>query len=133
MSNGHSVSVIDDDRSIREAIGALLRSVGFSVAGFDSAEEFLKSGRPASTVCLILDLRMPGMGGLELQHRLSRDGHRVPIIVLSAHADEGARVRAMQAGAVAFLQKPFDNEMLLGTIESVRLRGSGSRRREPGA
>jgi FixJ family two-component response regulator len=122
MSNGHSVSVIDDDRSIREAIGALLRSVGFSVAGFDSAEEFLKSGSPASTVCLILDLRMPGMGGLELQHRLSRDGHRVPIIVLSAHADEGARVRAMQAGAVAFLQKPFDNEMLLGTIELVRLR-----------
>ena len=118
------VLIADDQRVVREGLSmlvALIDDVEVVGTACDGAEagRLAEEHRPD---VVLMDLRMPGMGGLELQHRLSRDGHRVPIIVLSAHAGEEARVRAMQAGAVAFLQKPFDNEMLLGTIESVRRR-----------
>src|SRR5256886_16117174 len=111
------ISIVDDDESVREALKSLLKSVGFEAEAFASAEEFLNSGHLCRTACLILDVRMPGMSGVELQDRLtaSRDG--VPIIFISAHADEEARARALASGAIAFLVKPFSDEALLDAIE----------------
>jgi len=119
------ISIVDDDESVREALKSFLKSAGFEVEAFASAEEFLNSGHVSGAACLILDVRMPGMSGVELQDRLtaSRDG--VPIIFISAHADEEARQRALASGAVDFLQKPFSDEALLNAIHAaVRLRGS---------
>ncbi|HYS15905.1 MAG TPA: response regulator [Candidatus Binatia bacterium] len=113
------VSVVDDDESIRQALEGLLRSVGLQVAAFASAEEFLGSEAPWSTGCLVLDLSMPGMDGLQLQRRLARDGHRMPIIIVSAHDGEEARARALGAGAAGFLRKPFDGALLLSAVESA--------------
>ena len=122
MTAGPSVAVVEDDQSVREAIDTLLRAGGFRVASFGSAEEFLESEGVALTECLVLDLRMPGMDGLQLQRRLNLDGHRFPIVVLTAHGEAEARARAMQAGAVAFVQKPFDGDVLLATVRSARRR-----------
>ena len=110
------VSVVDDDESVRRAINSLLRSVGFRVAAFASAEEFLGSEGLGRTECLILDLQMPGMDGLQLQRRLNLDGHRFPIVILTAHGDADMRARVMDAGAVAFLLKPFDGDTLVATL-----------------
>src|SRR5258705_6795640 len=110
------VAVVDDDESVRRAINALLRSVGFRVAAFASAEEFLGSKGLGRTECLILDLQMPGMDGLQLQRRLNLDGHRVPIVILTPHGDAGARARAMDGGAAALLLKPLDADSLLATV-----------------
>ena len=110
------VSVVDDDESVRRAIDSLFRSVGFRVAAFASAEEFLGSEGLGRTECLILDLQMPGMDGLQLQRRLNLDGHRFPIVILTAHGDADARARAMDAGAAAFLLKPFDGDVLVATV-----------------
>src|SRR5260370_29358618 len=117
------VSVVDDDESVRQSIDALLRSVGFRVAAFASAEEFLGSEDLGRTACLILDLRMPGMDGLQLQRRLNLDGHRFPIVILTAHGDADARARAMDAGAAAFLLKPFAGDMLVATVRRAAARG----------
>src|SRR6266478_8017524 len=102
------VAVVDDDESVRRAINSLLRSVGFRVAAFASAEEFLGSKGLGRTECLILDLQMPGMDGLQLQRRLNLDGHRFPIVILTGQGAADMRARVMDAGAVAFLLKPFD-------------------------
>jgi FixJ family two-component response regulator len=110
------ISVVDDDPSIRQAIRGLLRSVGFEARVFASAEEFLTSGGLSGTTCLVLDVRMPGMSGIELQERLIASGHRVPIIFITAHADEDERARALRRGAIACLQKPFSDDALLGAI-----------------
>ena len=110
------VSIVDDDESIRQALDGLLRSAGLAAAAFGSVEEFLRSEQLATTGCLILDLRMPGIDGLQLQQWLRAEGHRVPIIVLTAHGDDGARNRALAAGALAFLCKPFDADVLLGAV-----------------
>jgi FixJ family two-component response regulator len=120
VNTGRAIAVVDDDRSIRRALHALFRSVGLLVATFASAEEYLRLDGPASTECLILDLHMPGMDGLHLQRRLRGDGHAFPIVMLTAHGGADARIQAMGAGAVAFLQKPCDGEVLLATVESVR-------------
>jgi FixJ family two-component response regulator len=117
------VSVVDDDEWVRRAIGSLLRSVGFWVAAFASAEEFLGSEGLGRTECLILDLQMPGMDGLQLQRRLNLDGHRFPIVILTAHGDADARARAMDAGAAAFLLKPFDGDMLVATVRRATAGG----------
>jgi FixJ family two-component response regulator len=117
------VSVVDDDESVRRAINSLLRSVGFRVAAFASAEEFLGSEGLSRTECLILDLRMPGMDGLQLQRRLNLDGHRFPIVILTAHGDADARARAMDAGAAAFLLKPFAGDMLVATVRRATAGG----------
>lgn len=119
MSEEHAISVVDDDESIRQALEGLLRSAGFRAAAFASAEAFLQAPQRWTTGCLILDLRLPGMGGLELQDRLAAEGPRVPIIVLTAHGDEAARTRALGAGAAAFLRKPVDGEALLSAVEAV--------------
>jgi FixJ family two-component response regulator len=111
------ISVVDDDESVREAIESLLKSVGMRVAVLASAEEFLSSPHLEVTDCLILDVRMPGMNGLELQRQLSAANSRIPVIFITAHGDEEARAQALAAGAVAFLHKPFSEEALLSAIE----------------
>ncbi len=111
------ISIVDDDESIREAIQSLLRSVGFKAKTFASAEQFLQSDQIENTACLILDVRMPGMSGLELQRRLIATQCRIPIVFVTAHGDEEARSRALQEGAVEFLLKPFSEEALLNAIQ----------------
>lgn len=111
------VAIVDDDELIRDALGGLMKAAGFSALAFASAEEFLNSGEPQHTACLIADIRMPGMSGLELQSRLNKGHHRIPIIFITGQGDEKMRMQALRAGAVEFLTKPFDDEVLL---ESVR-------------
>src|SRR5260221_4326121 len=113
------VSIVDDDVSVRRSTRRLLCSSGFRAEAFASAEEFLNSKSAAETACLILDLRMPGMNGLELQRRLSQNGHRVPIIFLSAQASEEDERSALSAGAVQFLRKPISKEALLSAIHDA--------------
>lgn len=111
------VAVIDDDDSYRVAVERLLKSAGFAVQSFGSAEDFLNSGHQQETGCLISDIRMPGMSGLDLQARLNSDHCPIPTVFITAHDDEKMRLQAMRSGAVKFLTKPFDGETLL---ESVR-------------
>ena len=119
MVNRPLVSVVDDDESIREAIEGLLRSAEISVAVFSSADEFLHSANRWTTRCLILDLRMAGMDGLALHQRLVADGSHYAVIIVTAHGDRETRRRALRAGALAFLPKPFDGEVLLAVVGSV--------------
>jgi FixJ family two-component response regulator len=113
------VSVIDDDESLRRSLKNLLGSVGFRVETFASAEAFLESIHQTQTGCLVLDLRMPGMNGLDLLGRLSSLGTRIPAVILTAHSDDEARRRALQAGAAAFLSKPFNGEDLLDAVRTA--------------
>jgi FixJ family two-component response regulator len=102
------ISIVDDDDKVRAATGSLVRSLGFKTHTFASAESFLQSTSPRETRCLILDVQMPNMSGIELQGRLTELGFEIPIIFITAYPDEAVRQRAMDAGAVAFLLKPFD-------------------------
>ena len=111
------ISITDDDPSVRTATGRLLRSMGFSVYAFASAKEFLSSPQLGETSCVIADVEMPGMSGLELQERLIAHEHGKPIIFITAFPPERARERAMKAGAVDFLSKPFDQARLLECVE----------------
>jgi FixJ family two-component response regulator len=111
------VAIVDDDDLMRTALQGLLKSAGLLAQAFPSAEEFLRSGHQHDTACLITDIRMPGMSGLELQAQLNADRCRIPTIFITAHGDAKMRMQAMRAGAVEFLAKPFDDEALL---ESVR-------------
>jgi FixJ family two-component response regulator len=110
------VAVIEDDDSYRRAVQRLLKSAGFQVQSFASAEEFLISDQQQDTGCLIADIRMPGMSGLELQSKLNSDHCSIPTIFITAHGDEKMRMQAMRGGAVKFLAKPFDGETLLGAV-----------------
>ncbi len=118
-TNGNTklVAIVDDDDLMRTALQGLMKAVGWPAQAFASAEEFLKSGRQSETKCLIADIRMPGMSGLELQARLNAEHCRIPTIFITAHGDAKMRMQALRAGAVEFLAKPFDDEALL---ESVR-------------
>jgi FixJ family two-component response regulator len=116
---GNLISIIDDDGSIRRTTTRLIESLGFRSAAFESAEMFLTSGQLHDTSCLIVDIRMPGMNGLQLQSQLAAAGCRVPTIFITAYDDKESRQRAMQAGAVAFLAKPFSDEQLLQIIRSA--------------
>jgi len=113
------VFVIDDDESIREALKSLIRSVGLSVETFASAQEFLQSKRPDVPACLILDVRMPGLSGLDLQRDLSETNIYIPIIFITGHGDIPMSVRAMKAGAIEFLTKPFRDQDLLDAIQQA--------------
>jgi FixJ family two-component response regulator len=113
------ISVVDDDEAVRRSLQRLIRSLGFAVAVFASAEEFLDSDRLHITRCLILDVRMHGMNGLELQRRLMSTHCEVPIIFITAHGDEASRSYALQKGAVAYLYKPFSDEALVNAIEAA--------------
>jgi FixJ family two-component response regulator len=111
------IVVIDDDASFNTAIGRLLRLSGFRTQSFASAEDFLR--QPTSAHCLVLDLHLSGMSGLDLQARLAEDGRPVPIVFVTAMEDSGIRLRAMQAGAAAYLEKPFDERRLLEVLSRV--------------
>jgi FixJ family two-component response regulator len=113
------VFVIDDDESIREALKSLIRSVGLSVETFASARDFLQSSRPDVPSCLILDVRMPGLSGLDLQRDLTEANIHIPIIFITGHGDIPMSVRAMKAGAVEFLTKPFRDQDLLDAIQQA--------------
>jgi FixJ family two-component response regulator len=113
------ISVVDDDESIRTTTTRLIESFGFRAAAFESADSFLRSGQLHDTACLIVDVQMPGMNGLQLQSRLAAEGCGIPIIFITAYDDKESRGRAMQAGAVAFIGKPFNDEQLLQTIRSA--------------
>ena len=113
------IAIVDDDELMRGALRGLLKEAGFEARAFPSAEEFLASEQPRQTACLIADVRMPGMSGLDLQARLNADAIRIPIIFITAHGDARLRLQAMRAGAVEFLAKPFDHEVLLETVRAA--------------
>jgi len=113
------VAIVDDDDLMRGALQGMLKSVGLPSQAFASAEEFLTSGQQYQTACLIADIRMPGMSGLELQARLNDDQCRIPTIFITAHGDEKMRMQALRAGAVEFLAKPFDDEALLESVHAA--------------
>jgi FixJ family two-component response regulator len=113
------IAIVDDDESVREAIMSLLRAVGFTSEAYPCAEDFLTSGRLQRTSCLIADVRMPGMSGLELHRRLVLSGNPIPTVLITAHPDDGARARALEAGIIGYLIKPFDDDDLLGCIRSA--------------
>ena len=112
----HIVAIVDDDRSVQSALKDLMESAGLSARCFGSAEEFLEWDRRNRTGCLVADVRMPGMSGLELQARLKAEGSRIPIIFITAHGDARMKSQAMEAGAAGFLSKPFDDEVLLQKV-----------------
>ena len=112
------IAVVDDDSSLRESTQLLLRSAGYRAEVFASAREFLDSNRIDETACLILDVRMPGMDGLELQRFLNEAQRQIPIIFITAHATDNAEQRARKAGAVDFLRKPVNDEKLLSAIQT---------------
>jgi FixJ family two-component response regulator len=113
------ISIVDDDDSIRNSLDNLIRSVGFHAQGFSSAEAFLSSNQAHDTACLILDMRLPGMNGLELQRQIVAANWRIPIIFITSHADGDAEARALEAGAVDYLYKPFREEQLLNAIDAA--------------
>jgi FixJ family two-component response regulator len=117
MPTGPLISIVDDDDALRNSLDDLIQSIGFRTQGFPSAEAFLNSNQARDTACLILDVRMPGMNGLDLQRQMIAAKSRIPIIFITSHADDNARVRALEAGAVAFLYKPFREQELLDAID----------------
>jgi FixJ family two-component response regulator len=119
VTGGLLVSVVDDDESVREALPDLLREFGFAVEAFSSAEAFLASTAMDRTRCLILDIAMPGMTGLELQQELKRLGRPLPIVFITAHADRTLRPRVLAAGAVDCLYKPFTETALLDALRAA--------------
>src|SRR5882724_11974214 len=119
------VSVVDDDESLRRSVRNLLSSVGFQVETFASAEAFLQSAHRGNTGCMVLDVRMPGMSGFDLLTHLAATGARIPAVILTAHSDEESRRRALQAGAVGFLGKPFHGEALVGAVRKALLAEAG--------
>jgi FixJ family two-component response regulator len=119
MPGAPLISIVDDDDALRNSLEDLIRSIGFQTQGLPSAEAFLSSTQARDAACLILDVRMPGMSGLDLQRQIVAANWRIPIIFVTSHADDDARVRALEAGAVAFLYKPFHEEELLNAIDAA--------------
>jgi FixJ family two-component response regulator len=113
------VAIVDDDESIRAALQGFMKEAGLPAQAFASAEEFLESGGLNQIACLVADIRMPGMSGLELQARLNSERVRIPIVFITAHGDESMRMQALRAGAVEFLAKPFDEEVLLDCVRAA--------------
>lgn len=118
------ISIIDDDFLVREATATLVRSLGFASAKFGSAEAFLESDDIDHTQCLIVDVQLPGLSGMDLQRRLQADGREIPVIFITAFAEERLRASAAAAGAVGFLGKPFDPEALIGCLSTALQRGT---------
>ena len=119
MSRVPLIAIVDDDDALRNSLDNLLRSAGFRAHGFASAEAFLRSDQARETACLILDVRMPGMNGLELQRQIVAANWQLPIIFITSHTDDEARARALEAGAVAFLSKPCREDDLLHAIDAA--------------
>ena len=119
MSQG-MIAIVDDDDVVRGAMKSLMRSLGYNASTFGSADEFLKSEQVSNTSCLITDLQMPGLSGIDLQDLLIARGYRIPIIFITGHPSDNVRARAMKAGAIGFLVKPVDVDRLIGCIKKVR-------------
>ena len=130
MPQGPFVAIVDDDKSIRNATQNLLKAAGFSTATFEDAESFLGSGSFADASCLVADMRMPGMTGLELYHELVALGHRIPTVIITAHPEELTKARANEAGITCYLSKPFAPDELLECV-SEALAKSQTRRVPP--
>jgi len=113
------IAIIDDDASLRTALVGLVRSLGYRATGFGSAEEFLAADNPAESACIVTDIQMPGLSGIELKHRLSQDGCTAPVIMITARTEQGLRDRAFASGAVCVLQKPFAAEALIACLEKA--------------
>ena len=125
MSRLPVISIIDDDASVRAATDNLLRSLGYTVNTFVSAEEFLRSAQLNDTSCVIADVQMPGMSGVDLQARLLTQGHSVPFIFITAFPEKTIRARALKAGAICFLTKPFDRLNLIRCLDAALERHGG--------
>jgi FixJ family two-component response regulator len=119
MTHGPRIAIVDDDQSVRDAAANLFRSMGFAAAAFESAEAFLISDALDTTSCLVLDVQMPGMGGLDLQRHLAAIGRPIPIVFVTAYPDDGVRDRALKSGAVCFLTKPFEEAALVDGLRSA--------------
>ena len=126
MAASPLIAIVDDDESVRDALTSLLHAVGWQAEAFASAEAFLQSGQVHTTACLLLDVRLPCLSGLELQRQLRSSQVRPPIIFLTAHGTEALRAQALQAGAVAFFTKPFSDTALLEAIHTALAPDSGS-------
>ena len=113
------IAIVDDDDAVREAMKLLVRSLGYHASTFASADEFLNSEQVDDTSCLITDVQMPGLSGIDLQDLLIAGGHRIPIIFITGHPDENVRANAMKAGAVAFLSKPVNSRHLVDHLEKA--------------
>jgi FixJ family two-component response regulator len=113
------ISIVDDDESFREAMTSLMKSLGFAVEAFSSAEDFLASPRLEDTSCLIADVHMPGMTGIELHQQLVTSGHTIPVILITAYPDDNVRARASAAGVICYLSKTFDDDALLGFVRTA--------------
>lgn len=113
------IAIVDDDKSVQSALQDLIESEGLSTLCFGSAEQFLDSGAQRNAACLIADIRMPGMSGLELQAKLKADRCRIPIIFITAHGDAKMQIQALREGALKFLAKPFDNTVLLEVLHAA--------------
>ena len=124
MSDASFIAIIEDDRSVRESLAMFLESFGYAVLAFPSAEHFLDSNRLADSLCLIVDVTLPGMTGVELQSRLKASGSNVAMIFITAQANERIRDQALNDGAIAFLEKPFSTEALLNAIDSAGVKSS---------
>jgi FixJ family two-component response regulator len=125
MAESPLIAIVDDDASIRDALTSLLRAVGWRAEGFASAAAFLQSGQVHTTACLLLDVRLPGVSGLELQWQLRASHAHLPIIFMTAHGNEAMRAQALHAGAVAFFAKPFNDTALLEAIHTALAPDSG--------
>ena len=119
QENTNVVAIVDDDESIRSALQGLMKVAGYRTMAFASAEHFLNSGEKHLIGCLIADIRLPGMSGLDLQSKLNTDHHKIPIIFITAHGDERMRMQALRAGAVEFLAKPFNDTALLEQVRTA--------------
>jgi FixJ family two-component response regulator len=119
VTQEHLIAIVDDDESVRQAATSLFRSMGFTAKAFTSAEEFLSSGTLERTSCLVLDVQMPGMGGLDLQSHLTATGRHIPIVFVTGYPDDRLRSTALQSGAVCFLTKPFNEGDLLDGLRSA--------------
>jgi len=120
LTKNHVVSVVDDDESMRRMLSRGIQAAGFDVAVFNSAEEFLDSGNPSNSDCLVLDVDLPGMNGIELQQHLNESGTDISIIFMSGHADERMKKRALEAGAAGFFSKPLSINTLVATIRTLQ-------------
>jgi FixJ family two-component response regulator len=119
MTTKTVISIVDDDESVREATMSLMETLGFDSEAFPSAEDFLRSDRRHCTSCLIADVQMPGMTGLELHLHLAGSANPIPTVLITAHADEGVRANALSAGVIGFLTKPFKDIDLIGYVNSA--------------
>jgi FixJ family two-component response regulator len=126
MTQAQMVSIVDDDPLAREGIRELVESLGYKALAFVSAQDFLQSGAIATTGCLITDLQMPGLSGLDLQERLQAQGYRTPVILITAYPNEKHRSRAMSAGAIGFLSKPFEERCLVECLTVAMNRPAAS-------